>query len=641
MKTRPIEPARIEFGAEPGTPPGAADSGDGYRPGAGALAQARHVFVQGNGLPARWAARPHFVILETGFGLGHNFLATWDAWRHDPARCAQLHFVSLERHPPSGADLARAHENSPLPELSAELLRAWPPLTPNLHLLDFEQGHVRLTLALGDVGQLLPALRLSADAIYLDGFAPQRNPQLGTPQVIKAVGRRAAAGATAATCSVARDWHDSLASAGFEPRCAAGIGGQHEITLARWAPRFSTRRLPPLAVPSTDAIVVGAGLAGAAAAQALARLGLKVTVLERETAPAQAASGNPAGLFHGSVHAQDGPYARLYRAAALAAATEYRDAIGRGAVDGQINGLLRLQTSAEDEAGLPAQLLRQGLPPAYVQALSADAASQQAGVALQHGCAFYPAGGWIAPPQWVRHALRTPGVDFRGGCAAQTLERDGESWRVLDEAGRVLARSTLLVLANAADAARLLAPLGHAPWPLSQSRGQVTYWDLAEPSALALPLAGDGYVLPLPGGLLCGATRQDNDEGPELRSADHQRNMERLQRLCGLQAPGDPQALRGRVGWRLHTDDRLPIAGALPQARLHPTQRKDQARLLPREPGLFVLTALGARGLTLAPLLGRLVAAQATGTPWPLEQDLADAVDPARWVVRAARRQPS
>jgi tRNA 5-methylaminomethyl-2-thiouridine biosynthesis bifunctional protein len=68
-----------------------------------------------------------------------------------------------------------------------------------------------------------------------------------------------------------------------------------------------------------------------------------------------------------------------------------------------------------------------------------------------------------------------------------------------------------------------------------------------------------------------------------------------------------------------------------------PGQRLDQARLLPRQDGLFVLTALGSRGLTLAPLLGRLVAAQATGTPWPLEQDLADAVDPGRWIVRAAR----
>jgi len=77
----------------------------------------------------------------------------------------------------------------------------------------------------------------------------------------------------------------------------------------------------------------------------------------------------------------------------------------------------------------------------------------------------------------------------------------------------------------------------------------------------------------------------------------------------------------------------------VPQAGLAALQRLDQARLLPREQGLFVLTALGARGITLAPLLARLVAAQATGSPWPLEQDLADAVDPARWIVRAARRQ--
>ena len=318
---------------------------------------------------------------------------------------------------------------------------------------------------------------------------------------------------------------------------------------------------------------------------------------------------------------------------------EYRDAIAHGAVDGQVNGLLRLQTGAEDVAGLPALLHRLGLPPDYVQAVDAGTASQLAGVTLDQGCAFYPAGGWVAPAQWVRHALQSPGVEFRGGSVAQRLLREGQAWCVLDDSGRTLTRSAVLVLANATDAARLLAPLGHAGWPLSQSRGQVTYWSLAKESALALPVAGDGYVLPLPAGLLCGATRQDDDQGPEVRGSDHQHNLERLRRLCGLQAPADTLALQGRVGWRLHADDRLPIAGAVPQALLPPGQRKDQPRLLPRAPGLFVLTALGARGLTLAPLLARLVAAQATGTPWPLEQDLADAVDPARWIVRAARRQ--
>ena len=167
----------------------------------------------------------------------------------------------------------------------------------------------------------------------------------------------------------------------------------------------------------------------------------------------------------------------------------------------------------------------------------------------------------------------------------------------------------------------------------------MTQFDLVH--SLRLPVAGDGYAVPLPGAVLCGATREAGEPGDTtLRAEDHQHNLLRLRRLTGLKAPADAALWQGRTGWRLHSDDRLPMAGAVPLAtmpHLQNGQRLDQARLLPRERGLFVLTALGARGITLAPLLGQLVAAMASGTPWPLEQDLADAVDPGRWLVRAAR----
>ncbi len=241
MKTQPITPAQIEFGPAVSDPPRAPAFDDIYHPHVGALAQARHVFLQGNGLPGRWAGRADFVILETGFGLGNNFLATWQAWRLDPARCERLHFVSIERHPPSAADLARAHADSPLADLALQLLGAWPPLTPNLHGLDFEGGRIRLTLALGDVAMLLPALRLSADAVFLDGFAPARNPQMWQPRVLKAIGRLAAPQATAASWSVAREVRAGLSTAGFEVQRAHGIGGKREITLAQHRPRVSTR----------------------------------------------------------------------------------------------------------------------------------------------------------------------------------------------------------------------------------------------------------------------------------------------------------------------------------------------------------------------------------------------------------------
>ena len=125
MKTQPIQPAHIEFSSEPATPPRAPDFDDLYHPRIGAQAQAQHVFLQGNGLPGRWAGRARFVILETGFGLGNNFLATWAAWRADPSRCERLVFGSIERHPPRREDLARAHAQSPLPDLAAALVQAW------------------------------------------------------------------------------------------------------------------------------------------------------------------------------------------------------------------------------------------------------------------------------------------------------------------------------------------------------------------------------------------------------------------------------------------------------------------------------------------------------------------------------------
>ena len=174
MKTRPIEPAQVEFDAVDGSPPRAPLYGDLYHPQVGALAQARHVFLGGNDLPGRWAGRERFVVLETGFGLGNNFLATWDAWRRDPARCQRLVFVSIERHPLRREDLQRAHAGSALPDLAAKLIDAWPPLVPGLQALDFDGGAVQLLLALGDVTALLPALRVGADAIFLDGFAPAR-----------------------------------------------------------------------------------------------------------------------------------------------------------------------------------------------------------------------------------------------------------------------------------------------------------------------------------------------------------------------------------------------------------------------------------------------------------------------------------
>lgn len=642
MTTHRLEPARIEWGDD-GTPRAPA-FGDVYHARIGARAQARHVFLAGNHLPARWAGRRDFTIAETGFGLGHNVLATWQAWRDDPARPRRLHLVSIEAHPPRRDDLQRAHAGGDSAELAAQLVAAWPPLVRGLHRLDFEGGALRLLLAFGDVRDLLPELVFTADAYYLDGFAPACNPQMWESRVLKALGRRAAPGATAATWSVARSVRDGLTAAGFDWQRAPGLGGKRETLRARHAPRHLQARAAD--VPGADdrrAIVVGAGLAGACTAAALAALDFDVTVLDRHDQPAGGSSGNPAGLFHATVHAEDSPYARLFRAAALHTA-RLLDGLDGGHVTQGRTGLLRLEQEL-DIAAMRARVDRLGLPADFVQVLEAAEASRRAGVPLGAPAWFYSGGGWVSPGALVRERLAHPRIRFVGGCTVQALRRADGGWQVLDADGAVLAAAPQLVLANAGQVNPLLATAGVGPFELTHSRGQVSLFDMGAALPLRCPVAGDGYALPLPGGgVLCGATTAEDDDDAAVRDADHRVNFERLQRLCGLCAPADPAQWRGRVGWRVTPADRLPLAGPLPALHIAAGTRLDQARLLPREPGLHLACGFGARGITLAPLLGELVAARIARTPLPLEQSLVDAVDPGRFLVRAARaavRSPS
>ena len=636
MKSRPVAPARIAFGA-PGEPPFAPDFGDLYHPRVGAFEQARHVFLAGNGLPGRWARRARFTVLETGFGLGNNFLATWQAWRDDSARCTRLLFVSVEKHPPTRDDLARAHAACPAPALASALVSAWPPLTPDLHMLDFEGGAVRLLLAIGDVADWLPELRLAADAVYLDGFAPARNAAMWSLPLLKAVGRRAAPGATAATWSVARELRDGLHTAGFEAATVPGIGGKREITVARFSPRFTVAPPPQ---PPRDVLVIGAGVAGAMTAAALAEEGCSVHLLDRQPQPGQETSSQAGGIFHGTVHAEDGLHARLLRAGALATAAVVRQHLALG-VPGQVEGLLR--RGAPDQAALQRRINAQGLPPDWVQALDEAEAAQRAGVRWSGPAWFFPQAGWVQPGALVRSVVKAAGLQFSGQTAVQRLARHGERWQALDAQGHCAGEADAVVVATAGDALRLLEPWGWQA-PLRRARGQTSAWTEG-PVPLRLPVAGEGYALPLAGGgLLCGATHDAGDDDPEVRASDHQHNFERLQRLTGLLPPADATAWRGRVGWRVQVADRLPIAGALPlppAAESGARSASTPLRRWPRLPGLYVCTALGGRGLTLAPLLGRALAAGITGAPCPLEQALLDAVDPARWRQRAERGEPA
>src|SRR5690606_13854986 len=193
--------------------------GDVYHNISSALGQAEHVFLRGNGLPQRWRGRSAFTVCETGFGLGLNFLALWQAWRQDPARSRRLHMLSIEAHP-FDRDALRGWLRQAAPDaiqpLAMQLADQWPACLPGLHRIEFEGGAVTLTLAFGRAEAMAPGLRARVDAFFLDGFAPHCNPELWQPELMRDLARLAAPDATVATWASAGAVRRGLAEAGFQ-----------------------------------------------------------------------------------------------------------------------------------------------------------------------------------------------------------------------------------------------------------------------------------------------------------------------------------------------------------------------------------------------------------------------------------------
>lgn len=570
------------------------------------------VLLAGNGLPQRWQGRERYVVLDTDFGVGERFRAAWQAWRDDAERCARLVFIALQPRPLVAAEV---HET---------LRHAWPPQTPDLHRLSFDAGRVELLLAPGDAARWLRELVAEVDAFCVDGELPA-----DPLRFCKALGRLAAPGATLAAEVMTDALRAHLTSVGFE------VGE----TLASFAPAFAPRRAPSRGrrqgAVERHALIVGAGLAGCAAAWALAEQGWRSTLLERRPQIATEASGNPAGLFHGIVNAQDGLHARFNRAAALAAHAAVQVALDRG-VAGSASGLLRLEATF-DVARMRVVQQQLGLPPGYVQALAADEASERAGIALALPCWFYPGGGWVRPAGLARTFLDRAGesTKLRTDIDAHRLERSATGWRVLDARGELLAEAATVVLANAGEALRLLDAPG---WAIDRIRGQISIAPAARLASTRLPIAGSGYLLPaFDGAVMFGATAQPNDFDPSVRDTDHALNLSQLARLLGHATDLQPADLDGRTAWRCSAADRLPVIGAVPDPAAHGA-RLDQPRLVSRLPGLYVFTALGSRGITWSALGAQVLASCVTGAPAPIGASLLDAIDPARFVSREVRR---
>jgi tRNA 5-methylaminomethyl-2-thiouridine biosynthesis bifunctional protein len=610
--------------------------GDVYHSADGGLQQARYVFLGGNRLPERWRARERFTILETGFGLGLNFLATWQAWQDDAARPSRLHYVAIEKHPFAAGDLAQLHALWPeLAALSEQLRAAWPPLVAGFHRLLLDEGRVVLTLVFGDIADCLPQIDAAADAFYLDGFAPSRNPGMWAPEVLTRLNRIAAPEATLATYTVSGAVRRALMRAGFVCEKRPGFGRKRDMLAAHFAPRWPQRLRE--APRERRAIVIGAGIAGSAACERLAARGWQVTLVERHDRPAQEASGNLAGIAMPLLSRDDNLTSRLARAAYLFSIRLWQRLGGIGhAFAGEACGVLQLARDAE-QARLQREIVKRfGFPRDFVRWLDGEAAAQLSGNAGAPGGWLFPQGGWLIPSSLCEAMLTACGelLERRFAREAITLRQVEGGWEVSDGSGTRIAQAPVLVIANGTNATSFpqIQEL-----PLTAIRGQVTHLPAEALPEVPVVLCGEGYLTRAARGICCIGASYDSDADPQLRQSSHEENLQRLAQVlpqAAATAAGVP--LSGRVGFRCVSPDRLPLVGALPDSsvRIAGSRLRD----VPRLPGAYGLLAYGSRGLIWAPLAAELLAAALEGESLPIERELAEALDPARFALKAWRR---
>lgn len=633
-----ITPARLVF-ADDGTPFSAA-FGDVYHSSGGGLEQARHVFLAGNGLPARWRGRERFVVLETGFGLGLNFLATWAAWREDPQRSASLHFLACELHPFGREDLAALHARWPeLAPLAADLRAQWPVLVAGLHRLHLDGDRVTLTLHFGDARDGLAQFDAGADALFLDGFSPARNPDLWSARVFHLLARLAAPGATLATWSVAGEVREGLRRAGFEVEKAAGFGTKRQMLRGRHAPQRepATTAGHGARIPPRHVLVLGAGIAGSSVAERLAARGWTVEVIDAADRPGAGASGNHAGVLRPLPSLDDNRMSRLTRAGSLYGWRHIArlDALGVR-VEAAACGVLHLARDAVQERKMRAVVERLAQPEEHLRFVTAAEAGELAGWPVASGGWWFAGSGWVQPPSLCEAnlAAHPERICAHFGRAVARLERAGEEWHAIDAAGGIIATAPVAILAagtgiRAFDAARAL--------PVVSARGQVSLLPAKGEHRPRVVVCRGGYVSPVIDGLLCAGASFDVDDGDTaVRARDHRENIDKLEAMLpGISATLDVPGVRGRVGFRPASPDRLPMIGAIPVD----AAPRDKATLaeLPRQPGLYALSGFGARGLVWSALAGELLACLITGEPLPVERELREAVDPARFLLRPPR----
>ena len=545
-----------------------------------------------------WRGRERCTVLDAAHDE-ERLKVLMDVWRTDPQRSPHLHVIALCGH-----------------------------MMPGFHRLPQAEPGLTVDMVNAPVDEALAQLSARVDLFRLRGLEDAGE------GFARSVARLASSDAWLVGQGLTQAQVAALEGQGFVFD-AADTRTDPGLRCARFASRKPRPPAPP--VPERRAIVLGAGIAGSAACERLCARGWQVTLVERHAQPAMEASGNRAGIFMPLLSRDDNIPTRLTRAAYLFALRHWAKLGGVGqAIEGQACGVLQLARDADHAAVQRAIAKDAAYPSDFAEWLEQPQAEALLGLPAPDGGWLFRQGGWARPGSVCNALLAACGgrVEQRFGVGSVTIERVDGQWEVRDAKGELVAHAPNLILGNGVGATALPQA---AQLPLSMLRGQVSHVPAGMLPALPVVLCREAYLTPASHGICSAGATYDLDPDPALSPASHRENLERLRGLLSDPHAAEGAPLQGRVGFRCIAPDRLPLVGRVPD--FDAAGSTERLRDVPRHPGLYALLGYASRGLIWAGLGAELLAAQIEGEPLPLEMALVDALDPARFVLRA-RRNP-
>ena len=658
-----IQHAKIHFNQE--NTPVSDKFDDVYFSNQDGLAETHYVFLEGNQLWERWVnyQEAHFVIAETGFGTGLNFFAVTSLFRefrqkYPDSPLKHLYFISFEKYPLPLDALQQAHLAYPqFSHLAQHLQQHW--LNPIQGCYRFHFDETTLDLWFGDIAENLPQLgdymNGKIDAWFLDGFAPSKNPDMWNEQLYQQMFRFTKLQGTFATFTAASAVRKGLENAGFNIKKRKGFGkkreclsGQktHEKLTALSTPWFHSQ---PANLSKQDIAIIGGGIASLCTAISLIKRGAKITIYCEDEQTALNASGNKQGAFYPQLSDDNERNIRFY-----IHAFAYGHQFLQWAIQQQIEfehefcgvALCAYNEKAESKLNKIAEL---NLPSDLYQSLNQTELSEKVGLPLPFGGGFIPQGAWLAPRQLVQHTfafLEKQGVQIKTLQKVTALSQTEHGWQITTAENETFCHE-VVVLANGH---KLTEFEQTQKLPLYPVRGQVSQIPTsANLLKLKTVLCYDGYLTPVDQAKVShciGASHVRDNATREFSLTEQQENQQKIQQNIPEEwtKEVDTSGNLARIGVRCSVRDLTPMMGAVPHFSAQQTQYQNLFNLRRRKqpieqaenyPNLYLIGALGSRGLTSAPFLGETLASLIYGEPLPMSEDLIHNLMPNRsWVRR-------